>query len=149
MKKTLLSLLSYAFFALLFASCEVTKDTYTVRMAESELGVITTPVIVELDSVSMNPVTQSIIFDVYEYSGENYHLLRPAALAKVCELNGFDMLINVTYQIQKKDGKYRVSVKGFPAYYKKIRPATPEDAWMIPFMNRNGYVVTPEIESHK
>jgi hypothetical protein len=67
-------------------------------------------------------------------------------LAKVCDVNGFDILVNVTYEIKKKDGQYIVKVKGYPAYYKRIRLATPEDAWMIPFMNRNGHIVSPTIE---
>jgi hypothetical protein len=76
MKKYLIPFVGCAICALITVSCETTKkDTYTVRMVESEMGIITTPIIVELDSVSMTRIVQTVNFDAYEYSGDERYRL--------------------------------------------------------------------------
>ena len=138
--------------ACMLTSCQTWHDVSTVRTAEAETGIIVQPVVIELESVSATMITDTIDFTEHVYSDEDKPMMYSTAMVECAKKHGFDILVSPAYRMYKetkypKDPSqyartfYRVIISGYPAYYKKIRPATPDDSWMIPFYNR-----TPNIE---
>ena len=60
-------------------------------------------------------------------------------VARYCSKHGYDLIISPMFQVRTNaEGNIMtVTVTGFPAKYKKFRPATKEDSWMLPFLNDN------------
>lgn len=140
------------------SSCETWSDASSVRTAEAEIGLLVQPMVIEIDSVSTQMIVDTISFTDKTYQEKDKPSLCKEALVR-CKLKyKFDLLVNPSYQIYSDTSKkskntrrssyYQVVVSGFPAYYKRIRPATPDDSWMIPFYNRTAHIEMNSIQQN-
>lgn len=114
------------------------------RMLETQMGAVTAPIIAELDEVSSKKIVDTTRFSIgYIKDANTVVALLPEykqyAVAKYCQKNGYDVIINALFQIttNKSGDELLVVVTGFPARYKRFRPATKEDSWMLPFSGHN------------
>ncbi|NCA79311.1 MAG: hypothetical protein EOM76_03865 [Sphingobacteriia bacterium] len=112
------------------------------RLVESQSGVVTAPIIGELDQISPIKMVDSLEFDISHFrkAQEIIPLLndyKRYVIASYCSKNNYDLIINPLFQITTNTSgdKLKVIVTGFPARYKSFRPATANDTWMISFMN--------------
>lgn len=128
-------------------SCSTWHDITTYRTAEAETGLVVQPMVIELDSISTQMIIDTIRFFGKDFSDEDKPELYEAAMTICIQKHNFDILVSPTYQMycesvynQPTDfsngPSYNVVISGYPAYFKRIRPASPEDSWMIPFYNR-------------
>lgn len=112
------------------------------RLIESEFSVLTAPVIGELGEISPNKIVDSMEFYIGNFKDAareivpNLEEYKRYTIAHYCTKSGFDLIINPLFQVSTNaDGdKLKVVVTGFPAKYKKFRPATENDRWMLPFI---------------
>ena len=142
------------------SSCESWHDVTTVRTAEAETGLLVHPMVIELDSVSTHMIVDTIRFTDKTYSDEDKPALYSEAMAKCIQKHHFDLLVSPSYQMYcettysnssyssniTSSTSYNVVISGYPAYFKRIRPATPEDGWMIPFYNRTAHIEMNSIQ---
>ena len=137
------------FFAALFlTSCTETQFMVRekqIRTTEAQAGIITEPMILEVEYVSPQPIKDTTVFDFYEYnihSVEDLHkalpTLKEIAWSNFCFSSGYDMIVNSTYHVFPNDGysKLIIVVKGYGVKYKKLRRATQDDVWMSNFNNK-------------
>lgn len=114
------------------------------RLVESEFGVLTAPVIGELDQVS-DRITHKVEFFIGEFKNAKTEIApnlkdyKEYAIADYCTKNGYDLIINALFQISTnaEGDKLIVTVAGYPARYKSFRAAKEEDKWMLNFINEN------------
>ena len=130
-------------------SCVSWHDVTTVRTAEAETGLLVHPMVIELDSVSTQVIVDTICF-IGAYYDEDKPELYSKAIAQCTQKHHFDLLVSPScemyYTRTFSGGKYNVVISGYPAYFKRIRPATPEDGWMIPFYNRTTHIEMNSIQ---
>lgn len=156
----------FMFVAVGLSSCGSWHDVATIQVVEEETGLLVHPMVIEFDSVS----TQMIV-DTFKFVGVYYDKDKPTlykeAMAKCILKHGFDMLISPSYKMYCETAygntdintssnivgasyangmSYNVVISGYPAYNKRIRPATPEDVWMIPFYNRTDHIEMNSIQ---
>lgn len=141
-KLTLMLLLTMLSFAT-FAQKNVHNITQAqARLIESEFSVLTAPVIGELGEISSNKIIDSVEFYIGNFKDAAREIVpnlddyKRYTIAHYCTKSGFDLIINPLFQVSTNaDGdKLKVIVTGFPAKYKKFRPATKDDSWMLPFL---------------
>ena len=142
------------------SSCESWHDVTTIRTTEAETGLLVHPMVIELDSVSTHMIVDTIRFTDKTYSDEDKPALYSEAMAKCIQKHHFDLLVSPSYQMYcettysnssyssniTSSTSYNVVISGYPAYFKRIRPATPEDGWMIPFYNRTAHIEMNSIQ---
>ncbi len=142
------------------SSCKSWHDVTTVRTAEAETGLLVQPMVIELDSVSTQMIVDTIRFTGKTYYDEDKPILYSEAMARCIQKHGFDLLVSPSYQMYcetvysnsnyspdiTSSTSYNVVISGYPAYFKRIRPATPEDGWMIPFYNRTASIEMNSIQ---
>lgn len=141
MKKTLFAL---AFSVLLLTGCMQTKPVIRekqIRAAEASAAIITEPMVLEIESLSSQPLTDSTIFNISMYTDANQLALalpeyKQYALEEFTFKSEFDMIVNATFHTytQNDSKELVVVVKGYGVKYKQMRKATPEDAWMSNFI---------------
>lgn len=114
------------------------------RMLETQMGAVTAPIIAELGEVSPNKIIDTTTFSIgYIKDASIIVSMLPEykqyALAKYCQKNGYDVIINALFQVStnKAGDELLVIVTGYPARFKRFRPATKEDSWMLPFAGQN------------
>lgn len=143
MKKVLLSLLFVAMTFTVFAQKNVHNITQAqARLIESEFSVLTAPIIGELGEISPNKIIDSLEFYIGNFKDAAREIVpnlddyKRYTIAHYCTKSGFDLIINPLFQVSTnpEGDKLKVIVTGFPAKYKKFRPATKEDNWMLPFV---------------
>lgn len=127
-------------------TCAQTRHSITqsqARMIETDMGAITAPIIVELGEISAMKIVDTTTFDISIFRDADYVVgmlseYKQYALAKYCTEHGYDIIVNALFQIftNKNGDKLSVVISGFPARYKKFRPATKEDNWMLPYSGR-------------
>ena len=136
MKKFLIPVLLAA---ILMAGCEQTRPVVRekqIRAAETQAGIITEPMVLEIESVSAQPLIDSTLFNISMYNNTaqlNADLpeYKQYAFEKFVFRSEFDMIVNATfYTYTRNDDVLVVVVKGYGVKYKRIRKAIPEDAWM-------------------
>lgn len=131
---------------LIVTSCAQRQFNITqlqTRIIESQSGgVVTAPIIGELDQISSTKISESVEFDIshFKKTTEIISLLndyKQYVIASYCTKHNYDLIINPLFQVTTNDSgdKLKVIVTGFPAKYKNFRPATANDVWMIPFIN--------------
>ena len=142
------------------SSCESWHDVATVRTAEAETGLLVHPMVIELDSVSTQMIIDTIRFTEKIYSDKDKPALYSEAMAKCIQKHRFDLLVSPSYHMYCETTYsnssnssnitsgtcYIVVISGYPACFKRIRPATPEDSWMIPFYNRTARIEMNSIQ---
>lgn len=143
MKKALISVLLAA---ILMVGCEQTRPVVRekqIRAAETQAGVITEPMVLEIESISAQTLTDSTVFNISMYNNTaqlNADLpeYKQYALEKFVFKSEFDMIVNTTfYTYTRNDSRELVVVvKGYGVKYKKMRKATPDDVWMSNFVGR-------------
>ena len=134
-KTTLLLLASVAF---LSVGCESTStySSRTIRTSEVSDLIFSAPLILEYDTVYSTVITDTSSFkSLADQGGVNISSMRKAAVANCCAKHGFDILVNVSYHIFTINSNYYIVVSGLPAKFKRIRPATKDDLWMLEFIN--------------
>lgn len=129
-----------------------------VRVQEPEVGTVATPLVMELGDIPQQRITDTTIINVddYRYSNANQSYPRSAqasyqritqsmliefrkeALENAVLRHDCDVIVYPSFRIQTSDdGKTcYVIVSGYPAKYKRLRPATKDDLWMLEFMGR-------------
>ena len=154
------NLILIALLAVSLSSCETWHDVSTVRTAEAETGLLVHPMVIELDSVSTQMIVDTISFADKLYSDKDKPALYSEAMARCIQKHGFDLLVSPSYQMYcittydnsnssqrpTSSTSYKVIISGYPAYFKRIRPATPNDNWMIPFYNRTAHIEMNSIQ---
>ena len=143
MKKTTITLL----FVMLAMATYAQKNIHNItqaqaRIIESEFGVLTAPVIGELGEISPNKIIDSVEFYIGNFKDAAREIVpnlddyKRYTIAHYCTKSGFDLIINPLFQVSTnaEGDKLKVVVTGFPAKYKKFRPATENDRWMLPFI---------------
>lgn len=141
MKKALMSVL---FAAILMIGCEQTRPVVRekqIRAAEAQAGIITEPMVLEIESVSEQPLTDSTVFNVGMYTDAaqlNAALpeYKQYALEEFVFKSEFDMIVNATFHTYTRNDSRElvVVVKGYGVKYRKMRKATPDDVWMSNFI---------------
>ena len=109
----------------------------------SRFGVLTAPIIGELGEISPNKIVDSCRWDLSNIKDAATEILphldeyKEYTVANYCYKNGWDLIIEPLYQVRtnREGNVMTVIVTGFPAKYKKFRPATKEDSWMLTFIN--------------
>lgn len=108
----------------------------------SQFGIVTAPIIGELGEISPNKVIDSVSWSLVDIKDVNEilpHLqeYKEYAIAYLCNKTNCDILINPLCQVRTNaaGNVMTVTVTGFPAKYKKFRPATENDKWMLLFTN--------------
>ena len=144
MKKTLIPILLAA---ILMVGCEQTRPVVRekqIRAAEAQAGIITEPMVLEIESVSEQPLTDSTVFNIGMYTDAaqlNAALseYKQYALEEFVFKSEFDMIVNATFHTYTRNDSRElvVVVKGYGVKYKKMRKATPDDVWMSNFVGRN------------
>lgn len=142
MRKLTITLL----FAMLATAAFAQKNVHNItqaqaRLIESEFSVITAPVIGELGEISPNKIIDSLEFYIGNYKDArdvvaNLEDYKRYTIAHYCTKSGFDLIVNPLFQVSTnaEGDRLKVVVTGFPAKYKKFRPATENDKWMLPFL---------------
>ena len=143
MKKALIPVLLAA---ILMVGCEQTRPVVRekqIRAAETQAGVITEPMVLEIESISAQTLTDSTVFNISMYNNTaqlNADLpeYKQYALEKFVFKSEFDMIVNTTYYTYTRNDSRElvVVVKGYGVKYKKMRKATPDDVWMSNFVGR-------------
>ena len=113
------------------------------RLIESEFGVLTAPIIGELDQISSEKITHKVEFFIGGFKDAQRDIVlnledyKKYTIANYCTNNGYDLIINPLFQVStnSEGDKLIVTVTGYPARYKSFRPAKEEDRWMTLFIN--------------
>lgn len=114
-----------------------------IRTAEAQAGIITEPMVLEVDYVTPEQISDSLVFYISGYSDDrelraDLPAFKQEALERFCFKSQFDMIVNTTFlTYTRNEGKELVVViKGYGVRYKKLRKATQEDVWMSNFKSR-------------
>lgn len=124
------------------------------RLIESEFGVITAPIIGELDQISSEKIIHQVEFyiggfkDAQRDIAPNLEDYKKYTIANYCTNNGYDLIINPLFQVSTntEGDKLIVTVTGYPAKYKSFRTAKAEDRWMIDFIFTYDYSADDRVE---
>lgn len=130
--------------AILMVGCEQTRPVVRekqIRAAEAQAGIITEPMVLEIESVSEQPLTDSTVFNIgmYTDAGQLNAALpeyKQYALEEFVFKSEFDMIVNATFHTYTRNDSRElvVVVKGYGVKYKKMRKANPDDVWMSNFV---------------
>jgi hypothetical protein len=130
--------------AILMVGCEQTRPVVRekqIRAAEAQALIITEPMVLEIESVSEQPLTDSTVFNIgmYTDAGQLNAALpeyKQYALEEFVFKSEFDMIVNATFHTYTRNDSRElvVVVKGYGVKYKKMRKATPDDVWMSNFV---------------
>ena len=130
--------------AILMAGCMQTRPVVRekqIRAAEAQAGIITEPMVLEIESVSAQPLTDSTVFNIGMYTDAaqlNAALpeYKQYALEEFVFKSEFDMIVNATFHTYTRNDSKElvVVVKGYGVKYKQMRKATPDDVWMSNFV---------------
>lgn len=141
MKKSIIPILLSV---LLLASCTETRPVVRekqIRSAEAQAGIITEPMVLEIESVSAQPIIDSTVFNIGMYTDAaqlNAALpeYKQYALEEFVFKSEFDMIVNATFHTYTRNDSRElvVVVKGYGVKYKRMRKATPDDVWMSNFV---------------
>ena len=105
------------------------------REVSTNITVFSEPLIVEVDSVSSERISFSYTFRLYDNA--DYKEGKQKTVNYCCAQFGYDALANVEYYVEelKKEKSVRIHITGFPVWFKRIRPATRDDVWMLNFID--------------
>ena len=139
----------------ILTSCTETKPIVRekqIRTTEATVAVITEPMILEIERLSPQPITDSTVFNINGYStAEQLNAALPEykqyALEEFIFKSEYDMIVNVAFHVYTRaNGKTTnwaddevsgqelvVVVSGYGVKYKQLRKATPADEWMSNF----------------
>lgn len=139
MKKILFAVALLLIVSAAFAQNKHNITQSQARLIESQFGVVTTPIIGELDEISPNKIIDSMEFYIGGFKDARTEIVpnlddfKRYTIANYCTRNSYDIIINPLFQITTNaDGdKLKVIVTGFPAKYKSFRQAKEEDKWMV------------------
>lgn len=102
---------------------------------ETNRTVIAEPLVAEYDTIFSSSITDTLVYKATEYSkSNNYIAEKKLAVADCCLKHNIDVLVNVSYNIKHENGQITVIVSGLPAKFKRTRPATKDDLWMLEFI---------------
>ena len=132
-----------------------------VRVQEPEVGTVATPIVMELGEIPQQKITDTTIIKLsnYQSGNGNYYGVYPnysnsgsyqnisqntlgnyrkKALENAVIKYDCDVIVYPSFRIYtSEDGKIcYVIVSGYPAKYKRLRPATKDDLWMLEFMGK-------------
>lgn len=140
-----------AIFPFLLASLILTGCTQTklmvhekqIRATEAQAGIVTEPMVLEVDYVTPQQISDSTVFIISDYNDDralraDLPLFKQEALENFCFNSQFDMIVNTTFlTYTRNEGKELVVVvKGYGVRYKKLRKATQDDVWMSNFNSK-------------
>ncbi|MBR1834922.1 MAG: hypothetical protein IJ785_05410 [Bacteroidales bacterium] len=125
--------------AVLLTGCESSSfSSKTYRTIETNRTIVSEPLVVEYDTIYDSRVSDTLIYKTTESSRSNNYLYeKRLAVADCIRHHNVDVLVNVCYDVKDEDGKIIIIVSGLPAKYKRIRPATKDDLWMLQFIEIN------------
>ena len=142
------------FVAAICSSCASTFEKVNqtmVRVQEPEVGTVATPIVMELGEIPQQKITDTTVINVNDYrrptnASQTYQRItqsmlvdfRKEALENAVLKHDCDVIVYPSFRIKTSDdGKTcYVIVSGYPAKYKRIRPATKDDLWMLEFMGK-------------
>ncbi len=114
-----------------------------IRVAEAQAGIFTEPMVLEVDYVTPQQISDSTVFHISDYNDDralraDLPVFKQEALERFCFTSQFDMIVNATFITHtRNEGKeLLVVVKGYGVKYKKLRKATQSDVWMSNFNNK-------------
>lgn len=117
--------------AIMFVSCESTSfNSRSYRTKEANTIVISEPLVIEYDTVMCQVVRDTSIFRGQE-GQQDFTAEKKRAIANCCKKKGIDLLLNPMFDVTCADNKITVVVWGLPVNYKRVRPATKDDVWMM------------------
>lgn len=151
-------------FAILMAAiCSSSASTFEkvnqtmVRVQEPEVGTVATPIVMELGEIPQQKITDTTVINVNDYrrptnASQTYQRItqsmladfRKEALENAVMNHDCDVIVYPSFRIiTSDDGKTcYVIVSGYPAKYKRLRPATKDDLWMLEFMGKGkNYII--------
>lgn len=142
--KTRIALILFA--VLILTGCTQTQlmvHEKQIRAAEAQAGIVTEPMVLEVDYVTPQQISDSTVFHISDYSDDralraDLPLFKQEALERFCFNSQFDMIVNTTFlTYTRNEGKELVVVvKGYGVRYRKLRKATQDDVWMSNFNNK-------------
>ena len=143
MKKKLFPILTTAFMMVGCTQTQLMVHEKQIRAAEAQAGIITEPMVLEVDYVTPQQISDSTVFNISSYNDDkvlraDLPAFKQEALERFCFKSQFDMIVNTTFlTYTRNEGKELVVViKGYGVRYKKLRKATQEDVWMSNFKSR-------------
>lgn len=111
------------------------------RMITTNMGAVTAPIIAELGEISPEKIVYERRFDISFYQKaediiNNLSEYKQYTIAKYCAENNYDVVVNAIFQVEtdRTTGELVVQLIGYPAKYKRFRPATREDSWMLQYL---------------
>lgn len=141
--------------AVICSSCASTFEKVNqtmVRVQEPAVGTVATPIVMELGDIPQQKITDTTIINVDDYRYPNVNVrqsnqriiqsmlvvFRKEALENAVLKYECDVIVYPSFRIRTSDdGKTcYVIVSGYPAKYKRLRPATKDDLWMLEFMGK-------------
>ena len=152
--------LSVAAMTIICSSCASTFEKVNqtmVRVQEPEVGTVATPIVMELGDIPQQKITDTTVIVVERYNlspasrtyrnpPPSYQEITPSMVAefrKTALENAVikydcDVIVYPSFRIfTSENGKIcYVIVSGYPAKYKRLRPATKDDLWMLEFMGK-------------
>lgn len=117
----------------IITGCE--SSSYNVasfRIAETQDVVVSAPLVVEYDTIYQERVYDTCTFRIID-ENVDYTNIKRAAVLQCSKRYHCDIIVNPSYDISRSSNEVTVIVSGFPARYSRIRPATPDDLWMLRF----------------
>ena len=143
MKKVLIPVLLASLMLVGCTQTQLMMYEKQIRAAEAQAGIITEPMVLEVDYVTPQLISDSTVFNITRYSDDrelrtDLPAFKQEALERFCFKSQFDMIVNTTFlTYTRNEGKELVVViKGYGVRYKKLRKATQEDIWMSNFKSR-------------
>ena len=148
MKKILVLAFCGIILAFFQISCNESKYIHhtEVKLMEPSGGVISTPLVMEIEEVFSDKVFDTIPIQLFSSKNQvrtkidesNLLKFQKMALDRCVAKHNCEILVGTRYQfILSEDGiNLTVIISGYPAKYSKIRPATVNDTWMLNFMGQ-------------
>lgn len=130
--------------AILMTGCIQTRPVVRekqIRVAEATAAIITEPMVLEIDYVTPQPITDSSVFNISMFADANQlnnelSNFKQYTLEEFVFNSEFDMIVNATFHIYTRNDSKElvVVVKGYGVKYKEMRKANPNDVWMSNFI---------------
>lgn len=125
-------LFATALMPIMLAGCRAyTYEERGSRNIEPQHQVVTVPIVADVELLSAEKITYKETFPKADLGNvENYKYV---TLARAIKQYNADFLIGAMYDINYTNRRrtLEVIVTGFPAKYKELRKATPEDQWFL------------------
>lgn len=132
--KTIIKVLIPLVVLSLMAGCRAySYEEMGSRNIEPQHNVVTVPIVADVELLSQEKITYTESFYCSKADLGNVDSFKYVALAHAVKQYEADLMIGAMFGVKyiKKGRHLEVTVTGFPAKYKELREATPDDQWFL------------------